>query len=176
MSPIKTTRAIGNTLISVAVACAIALVGLMLVPSLFGLDRYVITGGSMSGAFERGTVVYERQVPVADLKVGDIITYVPPKDAGINEPVTHRILSIDDETDPDGRRVLRTQGDANASADPWTFTLESAVQPRVEGWVPAVGWVFILLSMSGVRMLAIGLPAAMIGLMFLRDLVRALRG
>lgn len=175
MSPMKTTRAIGSTLITVAVACAIALVGLMLVPSLFGFDRYVITGGSMSGTFERGTVVYERQVPVADLKVGDIITYVPPQESGIDEPVTHRILSIDDEADAAGGRVLRTQGDANDSADPWTFTLASSVQPRVEGWVPGIGWVFILLSLSGVRMLAIGLPAALIGLMFLRDLVRAMR-
>lgn len=175
MSPTKTTRAIGSTLIAVAVACAIALVGLMLVPSLFGLDRYVITGGSMSGTFEKGTVVYERQVPVADLQVGDIITYVPPQESGIDEPVTHRIVSIDDRTDAEGGRVLRTKGDANDSIDPWTFTLASAVQPRVAGWVPAVGWVFILLSMSGVRMLSIGLPAALIGLMFLRDLVRALR-
>lgn len=176
MSTSRTTRVIGSTLITITVLVATAIAALMLVPSMLGFDRYVITGGSMSGTFERGSVVYERQTPVAELKAGDIITYVPPKESGIDEPVTHRILSITDDPAVEGGHILRTKGDANASADPWTFTLASAVQPRVEGWVPGIGWIFIALSMPGIRMLAIGLPAAVIAALFLRDLVRGLRG
>lgn len=175
MSTARTSRVIARTLVTITVLIATAIAALMLVPSLLGFDRYVITGGSMSGTFERGTVVYERQVPIADLEVGDIITYVPPQDSGIHEPVTHRILSISDDPAVEGGRVLRTKGDANASADPWTFTLASAVQPRVEGWIPGIGWIFIVLAMPGIRMLAIGVPAAIIAALFLRDLVRGLR-
>lgn len=176
MSTVRTNRVIGTTLMTITVLIATAIAALMLVPSVLGFDRYVITGGSMSGTFERGTVVYERQVPVADLKVGDIITYIPPADSGIDEPVTHRVLSITDDPAVEGGRVLRTKGDANESADPWTFTLAATAQPRVEGWVPGIGWLFIVLSMPGIRMLAIGLPTAIIAALFLRDLVRGLRG
>ncbi|MFE6734738.1 signal peptidase I [Microbacterium sp. NPDC057650] len=175
MSAKKTTRTIGSALIASATAIALGFVALMLVPGLLGMDRYVITGGSMSGTFERGALVIERQVPVSDLRKGDVITYLPPKDSGVTELVTHRIVEISEKPDAAGGRVFRTKGDANASADPWTFTLAASAQPRVEGWIPAVGWVFIALSLPGIRMLAIGVPAAVIALLYLRDLLRGLR-
>lgn len=175
MSTTRTTRLIGNALITIAVVIATAIAVLMLVPGLLGLERYVITGASMSGTFERGALVFERPVDVADLEVGDIITYLPPQDSGVTELVTHRILSITENAEAQGGRVFRTQGDANAAADPWTFTLAAPVQPVVVGWVPAVGWALIALSIPGIRMLAIGVPAALIALLFLRDVIRALR-
>lgn len=175
MSTTRTPRRIGSTLVTIVAVIAAAIAALMLVPGLLGMDRYVITGGSMSGTFERGTLVFEREVPVTDLEVGDIITYLPPQDSGVTELVTHRILSITADESTGGARVFHTKGDANASADPWTFTLTSDTQPRAVGWVPVLGWVFIGLSMPIVRVLAIGIPAAVIALLFLRDFVRALR-
>jgi len=176
MSITRTARTVGNALIALAAVVATAAVLLMLVPGFLGLDRYVITGGSMSGTFERGALVFEEQVPVSDLRVGDVITYLPPADSGITELVTHRIHSITEDAEAAGGRVFRTQGDANASVDPWTFTLSAPLQPRLQGWVPAVGWIFIALSQPGVRMLLIGVPAAVIALLFLRDLIGGLRG
>ncbi|WP_345800900.1 signal peptidase I [Microbacterium sp. AZCO] len=175
MSAATTMKALGGTTVVIASVIALAVAALMFVPGLLGFDRYVITGGSMSGTFERGSLVLERQVPVADLRVGDVITYLPPADSGVTELVTHRIISIEQSADGSGLLVFHTKGDANASADPWTFTLADTVQPRVEGWIPAVGWIFIALSARGIRMLAIGVPAAFIALLFLRDLVRAAR-
>lgn len=175
MSAAKTARAVGNAAITAAAIIATVIAALMFVPGLLGLDRYVITGGSMSGTFERGALVFERQVPVSDLRVGDIITYLPPSDSGLTELVTHRIVSIEPAAEADGGLIFRTQGDANESVDPWTFSLALDVQPRVEGWLPEVGWVFIALAEPGVRILAIGVPAAIIALLSLRDLVAALR-
>lgn len=176
MSTASAWRRSGSWLVAIAVVIAAGVAALMLVPSLMGLDRYVITGASMSGTFERGSIVFEQRVAVDDLKVGDVITYLPPKGSGVNELVTHRILEITENPRVAGQRVLRTQGDANASADPWTFTLASSVQPKVVGWVPTLGWIFIALSMPGIRLLAIGLPASIIALLYLRDLIRAARG
>ncbi|MDT0184854.1 signal peptidase I [Microbacterium sp. ARD31] len=175
MSAGKTARTAGNAIVTIVAIVGTAIAALMFVPSLFGLDRYVITGGSMSGTFERGALVFERQVPVSDLREGDIITYLPPSDSGITELVTHRIVSITASTDPHASPTFQTRGDANDSVDPWTFTLASAVQPRVDGWLPEVGWVFIALAQPGIRMLAIGVPAALIGLLFLKDLMMAWR-
>ncbi|WP_202977807.1 signal peptidase I [Nocardioides daphniae] len=127
----------------------------------------------MSGTFEKGSLAFEKQVPVADLEVGDVITYLPPADSGVSTLVTHRIVSI--EPGEGGTRVLQTQGDANPDPDPWEFSLTSPTQPVVVQTVPALGHVFIALANPQVRILVIGAPAALIALMALRDLLVALR-
>lgn len=139
-----------------------------IVPSLLGLQRYVIMGGSMEGTYDLGSVVFEEVVPVEELQVGDVITYVPPAESGIDTLVTHRIVDIDGIE-------FRTQGDANPAVDPWTFQLTAATQPRVVAHVPYVGFAFMALNDRGTRMALIGLPAALIALWSLVELVRALR-
>ncbi len=144
-----------------------------LAPSAFGYDRYVITGGSMSGTFEKGSVVFEKPVPVEDLEVGDIITYQPPPEAGTQALVTHRIIKI--EPAEGGGFLFTTQGDANADPDPWHFKLADAEQPVVEHTVPYAGWVFIALADKTTRILLIGGPATLIALSALLQVLRALR-
>lgn len=139
-----------------------------LLPSLMGLQRYVIMGGSMEGTYDLGSVIFSEVVPVEDLEVGDVITYVPPAESGISTLVTHRIVEIDGQE-------FRTQGDANADVDPWTFQLTAATQPRAVAHVPYVGFAFMALADRGTRMALIGLPAALIALWSLVELVKALR-
>ena len=139
-----------------------------LLPAAFGLQRYVITGGSLEGTYDLGSVVFEESVPVADLQVGDVITYVPPADSGIDTLVTHRIIKIDGTT-------FQTQGDANPDPDPWTFELTAATQSRVTSSLPYVGYLFIALGDRSTRMVVIGVPAAIIALASLVELLQALR-
>jgi signal peptidase len=139
-----------------------------LLPAAFGLQRYVITGGSMEGTYDLGSVVFEESVPVADLEVGDVITYVPPADSGIDTLVTHRIIAIDGTT-------FQTQGDANPDPDPWTFELTAATQSRVTTTLPYVGYLFIALGDRTTRILLIGVPAAIIALASLVELPGAVR-
>jgi signal peptidase len=144
-----------------------------LAPSAFGYSRYVITGGSMSGTIEKGSVVFEKAVGVDELEVGDVITYQPPADAGTNALVTHRI--VDMEPDEGGGVLFTTQGDANAKPDPWQFRLVDEQQPVVEFTVPHAGWVFIALADRTTRMLLIGGPATLIALLALGQLLGGLR-
>jgi len=139
----------GTALIVVTVAAT-----LMLLPSLIGLERYVVTGGSMGSAVPRGSIVYERTVPTSDLRVGDVITYRPPNR---QERVTHRIVWRHGQ-------AFRTKGDANQSADPWTFTLPTKRQAKAVFHVPYAGYVFAALSVKPVRIALIGLPALAIAL------------
>lgn len=164
-------RATG-VLVNLAAIATLVLAGIFLLPGLAGYERYVITGASMSGTFERGSLAFAESVPVEELAVGDVITYLPPPDSGISELVTHRIIEI--EATDDGS-VFRTQGDANESVDPWLFQLDDPTQARVEATVPGLGWVFIALADREMRMLIIGAPAAVIGLLSLVDLIRAMR-
>jgi signal peptidase len=150
-------------------AGAVALAALVLLPALLGYQRYVITSGSMTGTYDRGSLVYDRVVPTRTLRVGDVITYDPPA-GGPAGLVTHRIASI--RTGPGGVRVYRTKGDFNPTADPWTFTLTNPTQARVAFHVPYVGFSLAALADRRLRMLIIGVPALLVALSVLARLWR----
>src|SRR5438270_10973379 len=147
-------RRLASALVSLLLVGALAIAGLMIVPGLFGYERYVITGGSMTGSIDRGSVAFDQVVPVKQLAVGDVITYDPPAGAPVTHKLTHRIVWIG--RGRDGSPAYRTKGDANAKADPWTFELHRRTQARVAFHVPYVGYVLSALSIRWVRMLAIG--------------------
>ena len=150
-----------------ALAVAVLIALLVLTPALWGWQRYAIVSGSMTGTYDRGSLVLDEIVPVSALKAGDVITYLPPAGAGPDHLVTHRIASID--RDATGQRIFRTKGDANAVADPWTFKLGGATQARVRLGVPYVGYALSALGRRDVRLVAIALPALLIaGLSLLR--------
>lgn len=159
----RSSRTLGKSILASLPLVAIgALAASMLIPSLLGLRRYVIEGGSMAGSFDRGSVVYESVVPTAALRVGDVITYAPPRAGAHAAPVTHRIVSIARERS--GARVFRTRGDANARPDPWRFTLRAPTQARAVFQIPYLGFVFAALALRPVRIAAIGIPALAIAL------------
>ncbi len=155
-----------------ALLAAVIVAMLVLLPSLFGWQRYAIVSGSMTGTYDKGTLVLDDVVPVADLKVGDVITYLPPSGAGPDHLITHRIAWIGE--DRTGGRIFRTRGDANQVADPWTFRLSQPTQARVRVGVPYVGRVLWALSRQDVRMIIIALPALLIALSTLFALWRQL--
>jgi signal peptidase I len=165
----------GTVLATALCAACLGLAGLMLLPGLLGYQRYVITSGSMTGTYDRGSIVFDDVVSVSDLRVGDAITYTPPPGSGPSGRITHRIVWIG--SDQFDRPALRTQGDANESADPWTFTLDGPTQARVAFHVPYVGYVLSALAIRQARMLLIGLPALLIAvaivLSFRRDVRKA---
>ncbi len=165
----RSLRVLGSLLLLLVTLGGVAYI----VPGLLGYERYVITGGSMSGTIERGSVAFEKPVPVQDLAVGDVITYLPPPNSGVQTLVTHRITKI--EPGEGGSTVFSTQGDANPDPDPWTFSLTGGTQPVVAHTVPLAGYVFVVLADPQVRMVVIGGPAAVIAMLALRDLVGALR-
>lgn len=155
-------------MLNCAFVAMIASVLIMLVPALLGFQRYVILTGSMTGTYNRGSIVFDRPIPTADLKVGDPITYSPPSGFTSQARVTHRIWWIG--RGANGERVYRTKGDANRHPDAWKFTLNQSTQDVVVFHIPDVGYVFTLLSLRKFRIVLVGLPAIVIGLTMLRAL------
>jgi signal peptidase I len=162
-------RSLGRWLTRTALLAAVIVAVLVLLPSVFGWQRYAIVSGSMTGTYDRGELVLAEVVPVANLRVGDVITYTPP--AG-DHLVTHRIAWIG--RDPSGARAYRTKGDANPVADPWTFRLDQPTQARVRAGVPYAGFVLAALGRRDVRTAVVALPALLIALVSLAGLWRAL--
>jgi signal peptidase len=161
-------RISSGTALGVALITAVLLVA----PALLGYQRYAIVTGSMTGTYDPGALVIDQVVPVGDLRVGDVITYLPPRQAGIGHLVTHRIAAIG--RGPGGTRVYRTKGDANPVADPWHFTLPGRTQARVALGVPHAGRVLLALSDRHARVWLLGLPAALLALSSLGRLWRRL--
>jgi|GEM_PF-605386 len=143
---------------------------IVLGPALLGFHRYVILTGSMTGTYDRGSIVFDRPTPVSELKVGEPITYSPPRGYTSQQRITHRIWWIG--RGAGGERVFMTKGDANKKPDAWKFTLDQPTQDRVIFHVPEIGYLFMLLSMRLFRVALIGLPALLVGFMMLRALWR----
>ena len=99
----------GRLLIGAGVFAPVAL--LTMLPVGLGLQRFVATTDEMAPAIQRGALVLERDVPVGDLEIGDVITFVPPAASGIEGPVTRRIVEIDG-------RHLHTKADAQPRGRP----------------------------------------------------------
>jgi signal peptidase I len=164
-------RRLGSALLVLAMVAGILFGLFLIVPSLMGWERYVIVSGSMTGTYDRGSIVFDEVVPVTSLKKGDVITYRPPRGAGPDHLVTHRIRSIG--RDPKTKTpVFRTKGDANAVADPWTFTLPNKTQARVVTGAPYMGFVLAALAQRKFRMVLVGVPALLIALIVLGGLWR----
>jgi signal peptidase I len=160
-------RRAGTIAVTLAAVAALLVAGLLLVPAILGYRTYVVTGDSMTGTLDRGSLVYERSVPVSSLRVGDIITYQPPPGAQARRQlVTHRIARI--SRDRRGERVFVTKGDHNAAADPWTFTLDRPRQARYSFHIPYLGWAYASLSIGWVRALLLAIPALLVGVALLR--------
>jgi signal peptidase I len=164
-----TRRRVGRIATGAAFAFALTAAVLVLVPALLGWQRYAIVSGSMTPAYDKGSLVLDEVVPVRELRVGDVITYLPPRGDHL---ITHRISWIG--RDATGARLFRTKGDANPVADGWTFRLDGEAQARVRVGVPSAGYPLMALGRRDVRMLLIALPALLIAAISLAGLWRRL--
>lgn len=103
-------------------------------PSVLGITPMVVQSGSMSGDakdhIEVGDLIFTVKPNTAELKEGDIISYMEG-----NIAVTHRIIDI--TTDADGKRSFITKGDANNTEDP--AVSEDAVFGLYKGRIPKLG-------------------------------------
>src|SRR5207342_3785922 len=125
----------------------------MVLPTLLGYELYVIVSGSMEPTIPVGAVVYDEVVPVDDLEPGDVITFVPPPEYGIDDPVTHRIIKISiagENTSHPGARLFQTKGDANNDPDAWEMVLNGPEQARYVRHIPYVGYVYMALHVRWV--------------------------
>ena len=87
------------------------------VPKLFGLQLYDVKTESMEPAYPVGSVVFVKKAEVADIAVGDAITYTMGTDTDL--VMTHRVDSISEEN-----QTFITKGDANTveDAEPVSFS------------------------------------------------------
>ena len=161
-------RTLGRVAVGLLVTISLALTVLLLVlPRVAGYRTYVVTGRSMTGTISIGSLVYSHPVPVPSLRVGDIITFVPPD---IDENVTHRIVGL--RTASDGTLRISTKGDAVSNRDPWQVKPTTAALPREVMAIPYLGYLAAVLSLRLVRVMLFALPAMVAAMVVLVRLWR----
>jgi signal peptidase len=91
--------------------------------------------GSMEPGIMPGDVVVTAQKPTSDIAVGDVITYqIPVEDHRVE---THRVVEV--IQNKDGSTAIRTKGDNNDNADPWTATIHDDTVWEMKAVVPKLG-------------------------------------
>lgn len=104
-------------------------------PRVLGYQTSTMLTGSMAPLINAGDVVVTTPVPAPSIRVGDIITYhIPVEDKRI---VTHRIIRL--AISAEGTTTVRTKGDANAGADPWTAVLQGSTVHKHVFTIPYAG-------------------------------------
>lgn len=158
----KIWNVVTTLLVAAVVLLAIALVGVR----LFGLQVYTVLSGSMEPAYHVGALLYDKKVDPAQLRPGDVITFMLDEDT----IVTHRIVEVvPDEEDPSVIR-FRTKGDANAAEDGSLVHYKNVLGTPVFA-IPKLGYFASFVQQPPGLYVAIAFGAVLVLLAFLPDLL-----
>ena len=136
------------------------LVGLAVVPGVIGYHPVGVLSGSMVPTLNVGDVAVTRAAAPAELKIGDVVTF--RANSGF---ITHRIIDIEESP---GGRLLRTQGDANATPDTELIPA-SAVVAKLSYRIPRIGFIMNFADTDMGMISLIAGPLVLLLLMWARE-------
>lgn len=148
-----------------------ALLGLILAPTIliwlvlgsfvFGYYPVASHGNSMEPALRDGDAMWVKQLDIAEVNVGDIVS-LPYPGEGL---ITHRVVSV--ELLPQGSYLVVTKGDANQFAEEWEVSVGEIVEV-VFARVRFAGYVLDSLDTLFGRVLFIVVPVVALIAMWVR--------
>lgn len=118
-----------------------------------------VLSGSMRPVFPIGGVLITQRVPTSSLRVGDVAVLHPPGNPGIT--YIHRIVWIEHRG---SQTLVRTKGDANPIADPWTARIDGPVAYEGRYVLPYVGYAAVWIHSPAGRRVLLALAGAAFGL------------
>lgn len=161
MALLRVPRRVVAAVAQLALVLALAaLVGLGLLPRTGWYRPVTVLSGSMQPAFSPGDMVVVVPEPVSAVRVGQVISYRIP--VGDHHVQSHRVIEI---LRRDGHVSVRTKGDANEAADPWTATLHGPTAWRVRAVLPKLGWIVFWLRTPLVHQLTLFLAPLLLALL-----------
>ena len=125
-------------------------------PMIAGYQLYIVLSGSMSPAFETGSLVLVRPLAPSAVQVGDIITYRDAEDS--EKIVTHRVTAINQTTET---LSFTTRGDANNANDLIPIPASNLLG-RVNYSVPLLGYLLSFVRTGAGILLMVIVPALLI--------------
>ncbi|WP_082018832.1 signal peptidase I [Brevibacterium linens] len=126
---------LGGAVLNILAVLGVVCIVLVVLGFVFNISIIMFKTGSMSPTIPAGSASLVREIPAADMEVGDIVT-VDRGDKVL--PVTHRVTDIKNIDESTGAVTFEMKGDANAEKDPDPYTAETvrAVMFSVPGVAP----------------------------------------
>ncbi|HEU5224137.1 MAG TPA: signal peptidase I [Candidatus Lumbricidophila sp.] len=113
----RVVTVLGDVGLTIAACAGSVCIALVIAGLLFNVSIILFSTGSMSPTIPAGSAALVRDVPAAELKIGDVVTVDRPGKL----PVTHRIVAI--APSADGKTELTLRGDANPTNDPLPYNV-----------------------------------------------------
>lgn len=160
---VKALRIVVGTVTTAMILVAVAAFLFLAVgPRFLGYQTSTMLTGSMAPLINPGDVVVSVAKPSGELKTGDIITYgIPVDDRRIE---THRVVEI--IRNAKGTTAVRTKGDANNGADPWTAVLQEDTVHVHAATIPYLGTAIrTLRDPTVLKVLMYGAPAVLVAML-----------
>lgn len=154
----KAWKFITNVLLVVLVA----LVVMMVLPKVFGIQPLVVLSGSMEPTYHVGSLIYVADVKPEKLEVGDPVTYTIGNDGTM---VTHRVVEVDTTN-----QCVYTKGDANNVADGSAVAYTDIVGKPLFS-LPYVGRLASFLTTKSGTIVLITCIVVVLILVFMSDLI-----
>lgn len=167
----RTIRRAGHAaltfLVWAALGLGLGLIGIVTLPSVFGLKSLTVVSGSMEPTIETGSVVIDEVISPLDARPGDIVTFQDPLHP---RQLTHRLQKMRVEGDT---AYMVTLGDANDAPERWTVRTDGEIG-RVVAHLPKLGYARAALGTRYARLAVLGAVMAL-GAFLLVDMWRPRR-
>ncbi|WP_347109419.1 signal peptidase I [Paenarthrobacter sp. S56] len=132
MTPRNAGRRVRELLLNLAAAGGAVCILVVIAAVVFHISLILFKTGSMSPAIPAGSLAVVREIPAAEVRVGDVVTVDRPGKL----PITHRVQSVAPGTGE--ARTITMRGDANAEPDPAPYVVERV---RLVAWsVPGLAY------------------------------------
>ena len=145
-----------------ATAVLLGATGLALVQRTGTAQLLTVVSGSMQPALPLGSLVLVVPRDAGSLRTGDVITFTPPE--GPARTITHRVVDV---RGTGADLQVRTRGDANPVADPWTLQFPDSRAWVVVADAPWLGRPWLWLAHPEHRRLVLVPAVALVALMWL---------
>lgn len=156
-----TIKKIWNLISTVIVVIIVAMVALLVGSKLVGFQPYAVLSGSMEPTYHVGSVIYVKEVPPSEVRVGDPITFVMDENLNV---ATHRVVEIDTEN-----QQFITKGDANEFVDAAPVHFNNLIGvPKLS--IPKLGYITNYIQNPPGKYFAIAIAAILLLLAFLPGL------
>lgn len=136
-------------------------------PAALGQRPMTVMSGSMQPAIHTGDVVVAEPIHPLEARIGDVVTFRAPDGSG--RLITHRVRAMRAR---DGRVEFTTRGDANNAGERWSVAVAGEIG-RVSLRVPKLGYAVAWIGTRDGRLLALIVPALLLGGLELRRIWRA---
>lgn len=164
-------KKIWNIITSIIVALVVILALLLAGPRLIGMKTFTVLSGSMEPVYHTGSIIYVKKIPdTTKIEDGTVITFMLNEDT----IATHRVVaSVPDEDEP-GVVRYRTKGDANEHEDGTLVHYKNIIGTPVFT-IPKLGYVASYIQNPPGLYLSISFGAMLVLMMFLPELIGALK-